>query len=168
MKNKFLVNEQITAPYILLVEEGLETKEYTLRDALKLAASRGLDLVQVSSDPAVCKILDYQKFLFQRNKQTNTASKKATSTKDIQIGLFSEEHDFQVKIHNAIRLLTKGYRVRIVVVCRGRQFTQKDKAPAFVQRILSQLEGQPIVIDKTAVQDGARRSVAEIIIRPKK
>lgn len=124
--------------------------------------------MQVSSDPAVCKILDYKKFLFQRNKQTNTSVKKSTSTKDIQIGLFSAEHDFQVKINNAIRLLEKGYRIRIVVVCRGRQFTQKDKAPEFVKRILGQLEGQPIVVDKTSIQDGARRSVAEIIIRPKK
>ncbi len=139
-----------------------------MRDALKLASERGLDLVQVSSDPAVCKMLDFKKFLFQRSKQTGSSVNKINSTKDIQIGLFSADHDFQVKINNAIRLLEKGYKIRIVVICRGRQFTQKNKAPEFVKRILDHFEDKNVIIDKAAVQDGAKRSIAEIIIRPKK
>ena len=96
-------------------EQGI----YSLSDALKMAVEQELDLVEISpnADPPVCKIIDYQKFLYQQMKKAKEMKANASKVviKEIRFGPQTDEHDFQFKLKHAKEFLADGFKVKAYV-----------------------------------------------------
>ena len=109
-------------------------------DALETAYDRGLDLVLMSaqSDPPVCKIMDYGKFRFERDKREKEAKKKQQTieTKEIQLSCRIDVNDFNTKVNHAHRFLKGGDKVKVIVKFKGRQMTHVEIG----QQLLAQFE----------------------------
>lgn len=162
------INERITAPAVRVVCEGLETTIMDNRAALQLAYNRGLDLVEISpnSDPPVCKVVDYQKFLYEQKKKQkeNKANTQKTVIKEIKISPQIDEHDFDFKLKHAIEFLKDGDKVKVSLFFAGRQIVYKDQGEATMLRFAEALleYGKPEVMPRL---DGKRM---HMIIAPKK
>ena len=105
-ENELNINEQITATQVRLVGENIpEQGVYPIAKALQMAEELELDLVEISgkADPPVCRILDYQKFLYQRKKKAKEMKANAAKVviKEIRFGPNTDEHDFQFKLKHA-------------------------------------------------------------------
>ncbi len=124
-------NERIfTDPIFLIDHNGDHKGEIPTAEARALAESVGLDLVEVSpkANPPVCKILDYGKFQYNQTKQykQNRSQQKQVDTKGVRIGLRTGEHDLDFKKKQAEKFLTKGNKVKIDVILRGREKAHMD------------------------------------------
>ena len=110
-------------------EQGI----YPIAAALKMADEQGLDLVEISgkADPPVCKILDYQKYLYQQKKKAKEMKQNASKVviKEIRFGPNTDEHDFQFKLKHAREFLGEGSKVKASIFFRGRsiQFAQQGE-----------------------------------------
>lgn len=125
------INERITAPVVRVVGEGMEPTIYNTKDALRMAYDEGLDLVMISpnANPPVCKIIEYQKFLYELKKKEK--ERKANSSKivvkEIRLSPQTDEHDFDFKLKHAIRFLQDGNKVKVDVFFRGRAIVYKEQ-----------------------------------------
>lgn len=123
--------------------EGAQIGIMSKYDALQKARSEGLDLVEVSpnANPPVARIIDYGKFLFEQNKKAKEASRKqkTVETKEVQLRPVTEENDYQIKLRNAIRFLTEGDKVKVVLKYRGREMLHQDLGRKVFERITTDL-----------------------------
>jgi translation initiation factor IF-3 len=124
-------NDRIFAdPIYLIDQEGENVGEISLKEAKILAESVGLDLVEVSpkAEPPVCKILDFGKFQYNQTKQfkQNKSQQKKVDTKVVKIGLRTGDHDLDFKKTQIEKFLTKGHKVKIEMVLRGREKAHGD------------------------------------------
>ena len=114
------------------------------REALQLADELELDLVEISpnADPPVCKIIDYQKFLYhQKKKQKEIKAKTAkVILKEIRFGPNTDEHDYNFKLKHAQKFLTDGAKVKAFVFFKGRSILFKDKGEILLLRFAQDLE----------------------------
>jgi translation initiation factor IF-3 len=112
-------------------------------EALQLARDRGLDLIEIAplANPPVCKIVDYSKFRYEKEKQRKEANKhnKGGHVKEIRFGLKIGLHDFDTKVRNIKRFLEERDKVRVTVIFRGREMEHKDIGHALVMRMKEQL-----------------------------
>ena len=101
---------------VRVVGEEIETQVISIQDALRLADKMELDLVEISpnADPPVCKIIDYQKYLYQQKKKQKELKAKATKivVKEIRFGPNTDDHDYNFKLKHAVRFLEEGSKVR--------------------------------------------------------
>ena len=139
------INEQITAQQVRLVGENIpEPGVYPIAKALKLADELELDLVEISAqaDPPVCKILDYEKFLYQRKKKAKEMKSNASKVviKEIRFGPNTDEHDFQFKLKHAKEYLQEGSKVKASIFFRGRSIMFKDQGEKQLLRFAVELE----------------------------
>ena len=139
------INEQITAQQVRLVGENIpEPGVYPIAKALKLADELELDLVEISAqaDPPVCKILDYEKFLYQRKKKAKEMKSNASKVviKEIRFGPNTDEHDFQFKLKHAKEFLQEGSKVKSSIFFRGRSIMFKDQGEKQLLRFAVELE----------------------------
>ena len=139
------INEQITAQQVRLVGENIpEPGVYPIAKALKLADELELDLVEISAqaDPPVCKILDYEKFLYQRKKKAKEMKSNASKVviKEIRFGPNTDEHDFQFKLKHAKEFLQEGSKVKASIFFRGRSIMFKDQGEKQLLRVAVELE----------------------------
>jgi len=99
-------------------------------DALQLAQSQELDLVEVSptAEPPVCRIIDYGKFLFEANKKSHIAKKKQKQiqVKEVKFRPGTDEGDYQIKLRNLIRFLQEGDKAKVTLRFRGREMAHTD------------------------------------------
>ena len=119
---KPLFNNRIRAEKVRLIDEtGKQVGIVGLKEAFQIAKERSLDLIQVSekTEPPVCKIMDYGKYLYSRQKKTKI--KKAGSLKTIRLSFNISEHDLGTRIKQAQNFLEKGDKIRAEMVLRGRQ-----------------------------------------------
>ena len=125
------INNRITAFVVRVVGDGVEPQICSLKEALQMADSMNLDLVEISPDstPPVCKILDYKKFLYeQKRKQKEIKAHSAkVVVKEIRMGPNTDEHDFQFKLKHAINFLKEGFKVKVEVFFKGRTIIYKDQ-----------------------------------------
>ena len=125
------INHAIHTPVIRLVGEDAEARILTLREALDIAQNLELDLVEISpqASPPVCKIMDYQKYLYElKKKQKEIKAKTAkVSVKEIRLGPNTDEHDFNFKVKHAIGFLQEGNKVKVDVFFKGRSIMYKDQ-----------------------------------------
>ena len=122
----YLLNEEINAPQVRLIgEDGEQLGIVDSAKALKLAEEAGSDLVMIapSAQPPVCRIMDYGKFRFEREKREKEAKKKqqVVEIKEIQLSCNIGEHDFNTKLGHALKFLKEGNKVRAVVKFNGRR-----------------------------------------------
>ena len=139
-----------------------------LSDALRLADEMELDLVEISpnADPPVCKIVDYQKFLYQQKKKQKEIKANAAKivVKEIRFGPNTDDHDYNFKLKHAISFLEEGAKVRAYVFFKGRSILFKEQGEKLLARFVSDLDEYGKV-DQTPRLEGKRMI---IILSPKK
>ena len=122
----------------------MESKVIELREALKLAEERELDLVEISpkANPPVCKITNYQKFLYQKKKKEkeNKANTTKVVIKEIRFGPNTDEHDYQFKLKHAINFLQENCKVKASIFFRGRTIMYKQKGEILLLQLAQDLE----------------------------
>ncbi|NTW46136.1 MAG: translation initiation factor IF-3 [Candidatus Moranbacteria bacterium] len=141
---RFRANEKIAAPVVFLIgSDGTPRGEMPTEQALEIAREEELDLIEVSpqADPPVCKILDYGKFQYQQTKKEQQAksNQKKVDIKGIRIGLRVDKHDLDFKRTQAEKFLTKGQKVRIELLLRGREKAMRDRAKDAMREFLATL-----------------------------
>ena len=109
-----------------------------LDDAIALAEQQGCDIVEVAPDskPPVCRIMDYGKYRYEQTKREKEAKKKQHSirTKELKFRPSIDEHDYHVKLKHVIEFLQKGYKVKIIVFFRGREFVHPELGRKLLDR----------------------------------
>jgi translation initiation factor IF-3 len=142
---RYRINEQIRANEVRVVGENVDDQGiYPLKEALKKADEAGLDLVEVSpkANPPVCKIIDYQKFLYQQKKKQKEMKSKTTKVvvKEIRFGPNTDEHDYNFKLNHAKKFLEDGAKVKAFVFFKGRSILFKEKGEILLLRLAQDLE----------------------------
>lgn len=138
------INQFITAPVVRVVGENVESGIFNIREALEIARSQNLDLVEISptANPPVCKVIDYRKFLYdQKKKQKEIKAKTAkVVVKEIRLGPNTDDHDFNFKLKHAENFLKEGAKVKVEVFFKGRTIVYKDKGEVILLRFAQELE----------------------------
>ena len=113
-------------------------------EALAKAQEIGLDLVEIApnAEPPVCRIVDYQKFLYEKKKkEKETKAKSAKQVlKEIRFGPNTDEHDFNFKVKHAIKFLEEGAKVKAYVHFKGRSIAYKEKGEIILLKFAQALE----------------------------
>ncbi|MGA1862312.1 translation initiation factor IF-3 [Deferribacter thermophilus] len=151
-ENKERVNEEITAPEVrLILEDGSQYGIVSIDEALKIAEDRGYDLVEVAPNakPPVCKVMDYGKYKFEKNKKEREARKKLRQhqidVKEMKFRPKIDEHDYQVKLKHVRRFLEDGDKVKVVMRYRGREMAFQEQGLEILNRIVKDLEDLCVV-----------------------
>lgn len=117
---------------------------YTLDEALRIAEQLELDLVEISpkADPPVCKVIDYQKFLYQQKKRQKEIKANTTKVvvKEIRFGPHTDEHDYNFKLKHAQKFLEDGAKVKAYVFFKGRTIVYKEDGEILLLRLAQDLE----------------------------
>lgn len=122
--------------------------------ALNLARERGLDLVEVAekTNPPVCKMIDFGKLLYQKEKQSRGAKPHRVEIKGIRMTLKIAPHDLEIKAKKAEEFLTKGDRVRIEIILKGREKAFGDLAKTKLAAFKNYIK-MPVKIDQPITKD---------------
>ena len=139
------INGEITAPQVRLVGDNIaEPGVYSLSAAMKMADELELDLVEISAkaDPPVCRILDYQKYLYQQKKKAKEMKQNSSKIviKEIRFGPNTDEHDFQFKLKHAQEFLEEGSKVKATIFFRGRSIMFAEQGEKQLLRFAVELE----------------------------
>ena len=133
----------------VVTQEGEQLGIFPIRDALRLAAERNLDLVEVapSAKPPVCRIMDYGRFRYEQAKKGRDARKKQhqVTIKEVKLRPRIDEHDFVVKAKNAERFLKEGDRVKATIMFRGREIVHVDLGRDVLDRLVAFVQDIAIV-----------------------
>jgi translation initiation factor IF-3 len=112
-------------------------------DAIALAKEVGLDLVEVAStsEPPVCRIMDYGKFKYEQQKKKQEAKKRQTvvQIKEIKVRPKTDDHDYETKMRHVRRFLEEGDRCKISVFFRGREIVHKDRGLSILERVVQDM-----------------------------
>ena len=154
--NEVLVNEQITLPEVMVIgPNGEKMGIKKIEDALVLSTYAGLDLVLLNSDPKnpVCKIIDYNKYRYEKQKQIKEQKKRQREqnleTKEYRLSVTIDVGDFETKLRNAKSYLEKGHKIKVTVRFKGRQLAHpelgRDVIMKFAERLsdVSEIEVMP-------------------------
>tara|TARA_Y100000590_G_scaffold337019_1_gene383857 strand:+ start:201 stop:746 length:546 start_codon:yes stop_codon:yes gene_type:complete len=133
-------NERIRAPEVQVISsEGKNLGTLSTQEAINIAKQEGLDLIEISpnANPPVCKIIDIGKYKYDQQKKAHKAKKKqkVMNLKEIKLRPVTEIHDYNFKIKNAQRFLTKGDKVKFTVQFRGREMQHTDLGYDLMKRI---------------------------------
>jgi translation initiation factor IF-3 len=163
------INSQITASEVRLISaEGKMLGVIKIKDALKKAEESELDLVEISptAEPPVCRIMDFSKYYYQKEKNAKETRKKQhdVEIKEIKFGPNTEDHDFNFKKNNATKFLKQHNKVKFTVRFRGRQMAHKELGYDVLERLKKDLSYLADA-DADPVSD---RNLLSIIMTPKK
>ncbi len=121
-----------------------EPRVLPIRDALAMADELGLDLIEISpkAEPPVCRIADYQKFLYQQKKKAKELKANQTKivVKEIRFGPQTDDHDYNFKLRHAENFLKEGAKVKAYVFFRGRSIVFKEQGEILLLRFATDLE----------------------------
>ena len=147
-------NQMIRVPQVRLVGDNIEVGVYPIQDALRIAQEQGLDLVEISpqADPPVCKIIDYNKFLYEKKRKEKEmkAKSKSAEVKEIRFTPGTDEHDFDFKSKHAEAFLKEGNKVKAYVQFKGRAIMFKERGELLLLKFAERLAevGQPEALPK--------------------
>ena len=138
------VNERIRVPQVRVIgDDGEQVGVLPVREALAMAQSKGLDLVEVSptARPPVCRIMDYGKFKYEQNRRARKAKKKQhqMQLKEIKMRPKIEEHDYAFKVQHAREFLEGRDKVKFTVTFRGREIAHQDIGRKLIERAIADL-----------------------------
>ena len=143
-KDQHVINERIRAREVRLVGDNVQPGIYSIEKARQLADQLELDLVEITAqaDPPVCRIIDYQKFLYQQKKRQKEQKAKAAKVvvKEIRFGPQTDDHDYNFKLKHAIGFLKEGSKVKAYVFFRGRSILFKEQGEVLLLRFANDLE----------------------------
>jgi len=163
------INNQITAEKVRLIgPDGKQIGVVSLKEALRKAESMDLDLVEISPSavPPVCRILDFSKYYFEKEKKAREARKRQheVEVKEIKFGPNTEEHDYNFKKNNAIKFLKQHNKVKFTIRFRGRQLAHKELGYKVLDKLKEDLN-HLVDIDGEPVAD---RNLLSMVVSPKK
>jgi translation initiation factor IF-3 len=137
------INHFIRVPQVRLVGDNVEVGVYSTSEAIKIAQEQGLDLVEISpnADPPVCKIIDYNKFLYdkKRKEKEMKANAKVSEVKEIRFTPNTDEHDFNFKAKHAENFLKEGNKVKAYVQFKGRAIQFQDRGQLLLLKFAERL-----------------------------
>ncbi|MFN2372620.1 MAG: translation initiation factor IF-3 [Cyclonatronaceae bacterium] len=161
-ENRERINEEITALKIRLIKPDNEHVIVSRDEALRIAETSNLDLVEVAPNaaPPVCRIMDYGKFQFEKRKKEKEAKKKqhVISVKELRFRPHTDDHDYDFKIRHARKFLGEGNKVKATVQFRGRDIIYSDKGRELLDRFSSDLSDVS-KIESAAMLEGKRMSM---------
>ena len=133
-------NERIRAPHVQVISsDGKNLGTLSTQEAISMAREEGLDLIEISpnTNPPVCKIIDIGKYKYDQQKKAHKAKKKQRimNLKEIKLRPVTEIHDYNFKIKNAQKFLTKGDKVKFTVQFRGREMQHTNLGYELMKRI---------------------------------
>jgi translation initiation factor IF-3 len=143
-KEQYRINERVNVPEVRLVGDNVTTGVYLTSKALQMAEDMGCDLVEISpnANPPVCKIINYQKFLYQQKKRQKEQKAKAIRivVKEIRFGPQTDDHDYNFKLRHAKEFLEEGAKVKAYVFFKGRSILFKEQGEVLLLRFANDLE----------------------------
>ena len=168
-KSFIRINDRIRAREIRVIDEnGEQLGIMPPFEALRTARERGLDLVEVSPNavPPVCRIQDYGRFLYEKEKSERAARKKqkVIVIKEVKFSVTVDEHDYQTKKNQAVRFLTEGDKVKASLRFRGRQMAHRELGYAIINKLIQDI-GDAGVVEFMPRMEG---TILHAIIGPSK
>ncbi len=168
-KSFIRINEKIRAREIRVIDENSEQLGILAPfEAMKIARERGLDLVEVSPNavPPVCRIQDYGRFLYEKEKSDRAAKKKQKIivVKEVKFSVTVDEHDYKTKKNQAVRFLTEGDKVKASLRFRGRQMAHRELGYAIINKLIQDI-GDAGVVEFMPRMEG---TILHAIIGPSK
>ena len=149
------INEKIVGVReVRLVGDNIEQGVYSYQEAIRIADDQNLDLVEISpnAEPPVCRIVDYQKFLYAKKKKEKEAkaNQKKMEVKEIRFGPQTDDHDYNFKLKHAQGFLKDGNKVKAYVFFRGRSIVFKEQGELLLARFAEDLAefGRPEAVPK--------------------
>lgn len=128
----------------VLSEDGTQVGIFTIKDALRMAGEKALDLVEIApkAEPPVCKIIDFGKFKYEQQKRDKTQRKgqHVSVLKEIRLHPNTDVHDFDFKVKHAIGFLEDGNKVKVVVMFKGRELAYLNKGEVLLTRFAERVE----------------------------
>ncbi len=144
LKDQYRVNEKIRVREVRLVGDNVDQGVYPIAEALKIANEQGLDLIEISPNavPPVCRISDYQKFIYQQKKRQKEQKAKSVKivVKEIRFGPQTDDHDYNFKLKHAKSFLEEGAKVKAYVFFKGRSILFKEQGEVLLLRFADDLE----------------------------
>jgi len=144
LKDQYRVNEKIRTREVRLVGDNVEQGVYAVVEAQKIARELNLDLIEISPNavPPVCRILDYQKFIYQQKKRQKEQKAKSVKivVKEIRFGPQTDDHDYNFKLKHAKSFLEEGAKVKAYVFFKGRSILFKEQGEVLLLRFANDLE----------------------------
>ncbi len=149
MSKQYRKNRQIRTSQVNLIDEGgQQLGIFDTDEALRLAKEKNLDLVEVgpNTKPPIAKILDYGKFIYEKEKKQKKEKKLSPEQKTVRIGFKTEKHDLETKIRQIDKFLSKGHRIRLEIKLRGREKRMGDMAKNKLKEFIK-LINEPIIVE---------------------
>ena len=166
-----LINEQIRASQVLVIgPNGEQVGVKPLQDALTLASYAGLDLVLMNPNvnPPVCKVMDYNKYRYEKQKKEKEALKKQKAsnleTKEFRLSSVIDVGDFETKINQVTKYLTKGNKIKMTIRFKGRQMAHTELGQDVLVKFATRLE-DIAVVEQAPKLDGRTMTM---LLAPKK
>lgn len=168
LKFQYRTNLEIRSREVRLVGDNVEEGVYSVQEAQRIANQLELDLVEISPNatPPVCRVVDYQKFIYQQKKHQKEQKAKAVKVvvKEIRFGPQTDDHDYNFKLKHAKGFFDEGAKVKAYVFFRGRSIVFKEQGETLLARFAADLEDYAKV-DSKPVLEGKRMIM---MLSPKK
>jgi len=163
------INERIRVPEVRVIgEEGEQLGVMDVRDAVRAAREKGLDLVEVApnADPPVCRIIDFGKYQYEAKKKANEAKKKQVTitVKEVKFRPGTDDHDYEYRMKHAREWLQDGDKVKATIWFRGREMTHRELGA----RILEKLEHDLVDVGEVEARPRMEGNQMFIIFGPKR
>jgi translation initiation factor IF-3 len=163
------INERIRVPEVRVIgEEGEQLGVMDVRDAVRAAREKGLDLVEVApnADPPVCRIIDFGKYQYEAKKKANEAKKKQVTitVKEVKFRPGTDDHDYEYRMKHARAWLQDGDKVKATIWFRGREMTHRELGA----RILEKLEQDLADVGEVEARPRMEGNQMFIILGPKR
>ncbi|HPI81871.1 MAG TPA: translation initiation factor IF-3 [Candidatus Paceibacterota bacterium] len=166
----YRINEEIREREVRVVGDNVESRIIPISEALSLARKMELDLIEINrgTNPPICKIMEYQKFLYQEKKKQKEKERKdkenRIEVKEIRFGANTDEHDIEFKKKHIIKFLQDGNKVKTWVFFKGREMKFRQRGEVLLLKLIQDISefGEPEALPKL---EGNRLTV---FIRPKK
>jgi translation initiation factor IF-3 len=165
------VNERIRVPQVRVIgDDGEQVGLLPTREALALAQSKGLDLVEVSptARPPVCRIMDYGKYKYEQNRRARKAKKKQhqMQLKEIKMRPKIDDHDYMFKVNHAREFLNGRDKVKVTITFRGREMAHQEIGHKLIAKVLAELSDLGTV--ESSPRSEGRTLIAVVAPRPTK
>ena len=162
------INEEIHIREVRVTSaEGEQLGIMLTRDALRMAEEQHLDLVEVApkAKPPVCRIMDFGKYRYEQQKREKEAKKKQkiVTIKEVKLRPNIEQHDFDVKLKNALRFLEEGNKVKVTIMFRGRELSHPELGREVLNKVADRLK-ELVSIERDAKLEGKNMTM---ILAPK-
>lgn len=152
----------------MIDENNQQVGVVSIEEARNRAAEAGLDLVEVSptSNPPVCRIMDYGKFLYQQKRKAKESQKKQhiVTLKEIRLRPKTDDHDRQIKLSQAVKFFEKGHKVQFTMQFRGREMTHVEQGYQIMDQIVQNLQ-EVAKIERPAQMLGRRITMVLVPVK---